>query len=110
MDRWHDMSDEARATFWRMLKTMNVTRVVIALVLLVYMSFDSKGARPPLMYSQACITYLIVSILFAVTTVYLQRRFMAQLTLQVAVDIGLISLLYFSTGGVRSGLVILYLF
>ena len=34
-----------RATFWRSLQTLNATRVVIALVLLAYLSVDSRGLR-----------------------------------------------------------------
>ena len=43
-------------------------------------------------------------------TVYWRRRFLIQLGAQIALDIGVISLLYISAGGVRSGLAILYLF
>ena len=39
-----------------------------------------------------------------------RRRFLAQLLLQIACDLALISLLYLGAGGARSGLAILYLF
>ena len=51
MARWQALSAESRETFWRSLQTLNATRIVIALVLLLYLSFDGKGARahtPPL--------------------------------------------------------------
>ena len=39
--RLQALSAGSRATFWRSLQTLNATRVVIALVLLVYLSFDN---------------------------------------------------------------------
>jgi two-component system sensor histidine kinase PilS (NtrC family) len=112
MARWQALSVQSRDTFWRSLQTLNATRVVIALVLLVYLSFDSKGvsAAGQHLYAETCIGYVFAAILFSILTIYWRRRFMLQLGCQIALDIGVISLLYVSGGGVRSGLAILYLF
>lgn len=112
MLRWQVLSIESRETFWRSLQTLNVTRIVIALVLLLYLSFDSKGVRPGshTLYAETCIAYLLVAVAFGMLAIYWRRRFMFQLGAQIAVDIGVISLLYVSAGGARSGLAILYLF
>jgi two-component system sensor histidine kinase PilS (NtrC family) len=102
----------SRATFWRSLQTLNVTRIVIAGVLLVYMVFGAKpggGLLAPAL-AQLCGLYLVLAFAFALTALRWQRRFLLQLAGQVAVDIVVISLLYQDAGGVRSGLAILYLF
>jgi two-component system sensor histidine kinase PilS (NtrC family) len=112
MARWQALSAESRDTFWRSLQTLNATRIVIALVLLLYLSFDSRGTRPgsPQLYAETCMAYLVVAILFGMLTVYWRRRFLYQLGAQIAFDIAVISLLYVSAGGARSGFAILYLF
>jgi two-component system sensor histidine kinase PilS (NtrC family) len=110
--RLQALSAESRATFWRSLQTLNATRVVIALVLLVYLSFDSRGLRAAgeYPYLPICLAYLGLAIAFALTAVYWRRRFLLQLLSQIACDLAIISLLYLAGGGVRSGLAILYLF
>jgi two-component system sensor histidine kinase PilS (NtrC family) len=108
MARWQALSAESRDTFWRSLQTLNATRIVIALVLLLYLSFDSKGPRAG--YAETCMVYLAAALMFGMLTVYWRRRFMFQLGAQIALDIGVISLLYVGAGGARSGLAILYLF
>ncbi len=112
MARWQALSAESRETFWRSLQTLNATRIVIALVLLLYLSFDSKGAQSGFLqlYAETCIAYLVAALLFGMLTVYWRRRFLLQLGAQIALDICAISLLYVSAGGARSGLAILYLF
>jgi two-component system sensor histidine kinase PilS (NtrC family) len=110
--RLQALSAESRATFWRSLQTLNATRVVIALVLLVYLSFDVRGPRAAGQYPYLplCLAYLGLAIAFALMAVYWQRRFLLQLLPQIACDLAVISLLYLAGGGVRSGLAILYLF
>ena len=106
------LSAESRATFWRSLQTLNATRVVIAMVLLLYLSFDSPGWRGAgqFMRGQLCLVYLLLALGFALLTALARRRFLLQLMAQIALDIVVISLLYAAGGGVRSGLAILYLF
>jgi two-component system sensor histidine kinase PilS (NtrC family) len=110
--RLQALTADSRATFWRSLQTLNATRVVIALVLLVYLSFDNRGlhAAGQSFYLQICVVYFGLAILFALSAVYLQRRFALQLLSQIACDLAIISALYLAGGGMRSGLAILYLF
>jgi two-component system sensor histidine kinase PilS (NtrC family) len=112
MARWQALSAESRETFWRSLQTLNATRIVIAAVLLLYLSLDSRGARSggTHLYAETCVAYLVAAILFGMLTVYWRRRFLYQLGAQIAFDIAVISLLYVGGGGARSGLAILYLF
>ncbi|HEY8607273.1 MAG TPA: ATP-binding protein [Noviherbaspirillum sp.] len=104
---------DTRDTFWRTLQTFCATRVVIAVVLLVYVAFNQiKGDRPvagPLDW-HTCVAYLLLAAGFAAMVATYRRRFMWQLLAQIVVDLAAISLLYVMAGGARSGLAILYLF
>jgi two-component system sensor histidine kinase PilS (NtrC family) len=105
------LSAESRATFWRSLQTLNVTRIVIALVLLVYLTFDARrGHMVGTAYAETCVAYVLGALAFAAVTQYWRRRFLWQLSCQILVDIAAISLLYVAAGGMRSGLGLLYLF
>ena len=111
MARWQALSLESRDTFWRSLQTLNATRIVIALVLLLYLGLDGSSVRPHghQLYAETGIAYLAAAALFCMATLWWRRRFLAQLCVQIACDIAFISLLYISAGGARSGLAILYL-
>ncbi|MGZ5203163.1 MAG: histidine kinase dimerization/phospho-acceptor domain-containing protein, partial [Telluria sp.] len=109
------LSAEARETFWRSLQTLNVTRIVIALVLLVYLTVDARRGHigsqlSGTAYAEICTTYLLAALLFAVVTQRWRHRFLWQLSCQILVDITAISLLYLAAGGARSGFGLLYLF
>jgi two-component system sensor histidine kinase PilS (NtrC family) len=115
MTSHHSLSAASRATFWRSLQTFTVTRIVIALVLLVYLSVDARhgsvsGQMSGVAYAETCVAYLVAALLFAVVTQRWRHRFLWQLSSQILVDIGVISLLYLAAGGARSGLGLLYLF
>ncbi|MDC8758719.1 two-component system sensor histidine kinase NtrB [Janthinobacterium fluminis] len=103
---------EQRETFWRSLQTLSLTRMVIAIVLLLYLVVGGLGWQGVgnFAYGEICSGYLLVAAVFALLTVYWRQRFLAQLLVQLAVDVSVISLLYMDAGGVRSGLAILYLF
>ena len=111
MVSWPTLSAAARATFWRSLQTFTVSRIVIALVLLLYLSIDTRRSHlPGVTYAESCVAYLAAACGFAVVAYRWRHRFLLQLGSQVLVDIGLISLLYLAAGGLRSGLALLYLF
>jgi two-component system sensor histidine kinase PilS (NtrC family) len=106
------LSQESREALWRSLQTMNVTRVLIALVLLAYLGLAPSGARDAnaAMYAETCAGYLACALVFTGLTSYWKRRFLVQVCSQIAVDLAVISLLYLAAGSARSGLAILYLF
>ena len=111
MAPWLPLSAESRSTFWRSLQTLTVTRIVIALVLLLYLSVDvRRGRLDGALYAETCIAYVLAALLFAAVAQRWRRRFLWQLAGQVIVDIVAISLLYLAAGGMRSGLALLYLF
>lgn len=104
--------DAAHGTFWRSLQTMGATRVVIAGLLLLYLTLEGGtwNGLGQLLRGEICGSYLLLSATFWLLAVYWRRRFLWQLLAQIAVDIGVISVLYLAAGGVRSGIAILYLF
>lgn len=102
-----------RETFWRTLQTFCVTRIVIAVVLLVYFGFNAVRGVEAVEVTDSWdmfVAYGLVAVVFALSSVYWPRHFITQLLIQLMVDIAAISLLYVSAGGARSGLAILYLF
>jgi two-component system sensor histidine kinase PilS (NtrC family) len=115
MAPWQPLSAASRETFWRSLQTLNATRIVIALVLLVYLAVDARHGQGfsrlgGAVYAQTCVAYVMAALLFAGITQRWRRRFLWQLCCQILVDITVISLLYLAAGGARSGLGLLYLF
>lgn len=106
------LSREARTTLWRSLQTFTVTRIVIALVLLLYLGVDigGDGLRLDAASTRTCLAYLAAALVFGALATWWRRRFAWQLGVQIAVDLAAISLLYLEAGGMRSGLAILYLF
>ncbi|HZW20078.1 MAG TPA: ATP-binding protein [Noviherbaspirillum sp.] len=108
-----NVTRETRETFWRTLQTFCVTRIVIAVVLLVYFGFNAiRGAEAVELTDswELFVAYGVLGVVFALSAVYWQRQFIFQLLVQLMVDIGAISLLYVAAGGARSGLAILFLF
>jgi len=110
--RWPALSTQSRTTFWRSLQALNVTRIVICIVLLLYMAFEVRDGRAGTdpAYARTCFFYLGAALCFGLVSAFWKRRFPLQLAVQIAVDLFAISLLYQAAGGVRSGLGILYLF
>ncbi|GAB3463196.1 HAMP domain-containing sensor histidine kinase [Massilia terrae] len=106
------LSEESREALWRSLQTMNVTRVVIALVLLAWIGLSSNAERPPTgaLFAKTGAAYLACALGFTALTSYWRRRFLVQVSVQIAVDLAGISLLYLAAGSARGGLAILYLF
>lgn len=103
----------ARETFWRTLQTFCITRIVIAVVLLAYLSLDAvkdPGSRELFVDWKTCAVYLLLAVCFALLSVYRRKRFTLQLLAQLTTDIVAVSLLYIAAGGIKSGLAILYLF
>lgn len=105
--------NEKPETFWRTLQTFNATRIVVAMVMLAYLSTQSKSE---IWFSQlftnpeTCSVYLLCAVAFTAITAYYRRYFMWQIVLPITVDIVAVSILYIGAGGAKGGLAILYLF
>ncbi|MDO8300638.1 nitrogen regulation protein NR(II) [Lacisediminimonas sp.] len=107
------LSDGERETFWRTLQAFNGTRLAIAVVLLLYLSFNSREGYwvfDQFLYREACVLYLGFGLLALVLGSRLRRNFILQVMAGIAVDIIVMSAFYIAAGGVRSGLGILFLF
>ncbi len=107
------LPEEAGENFWRTLLTFNITRVVIALVLFVYLIFNIKKdawESDQLIFWPVCSMYLLLSMAFIVSALYYRRHFFLQLLSEIGIDILVISVLYAMAGGTKSGLAILFLF
>lgn len=102
---------ETRPSFWRSLQTFNITRVVVAAVLMIYINFHSTGIEVArqFLYPDTDLFYLVAAIALAISGWYHRSHFMLQLLTQVVLDLAIISLLYIASGGARGGLAILYL-
>lgn len=110
----HDVRHtEISATLWRSLQTLNFSRVIVALALLLSLSFKSFNdywlVEPAFLRALAA-SYLLIAVTFIAIKVRWQQRFLLQLVTQITLDIVVISLLYVGAGGSKSGLIILYLF
>ncbi len=110
---WPSMLQEPRETFWRTLTTFTATRILIALVLLLYLSLNSRNLfvdAGQQTYWQTCIAYLVLALCFFFLALKARQRFLLQLAAQITCDIIVVSILYIVGGGGHSGLAILYLF
>lgn len=110
----HDIRQQVvSATLWRSLQTLNFSRVLVALALLislVFKVFTDYWLFEPNTLRVVAASYLVVALGFVILKWKCQQGFMLQLVTQVAIDLIVISLLYVGAGGSKSGLVILYLF
>jgi two-component system sensor histidine kinase PilS (NtrC family) len=104
---------DVNATLWRSLQTLNLSRILVALALLLSLSFkaftDYWLFEPSFLRILAA-AYLLAAFGFVMLKWKWQQRFLLQLISQVALDVIVISILYVGVGGSKSGLVILYLF
>jgi len=106
-----ERDDDAAAPQWRTLQYLALARLVIAIGLLLATAAlgDSIGSgwSPP--YIAAAGVYFLGAAALAAASIYLRRRAVAQIYLHIAFDLLLISALTIASGGLRSGLVVLYL-
>lgn len=99
--------------FWRSLAYFNVYRLAVALVLLatVVLAGDNLvlGSANSRLYLTVGVAYLAAALVFAVMIRMRRLRFNMQLALQVAADVGAITLMLRASGGIQSGLGLLLL-
>lgn len=96
------------ASYWRSLRYFSIYRVVVALVFLITYLLTRGGANlasqnPPL-YLTANSAYVLVAFILLVLMQRVQRFFSLQLTIQVATDVGFLTLLMYASGGQASGI------
>ncbi|MDB5796740.1 MAG: two-component sensor histidine kinase [Paucimonas sp.] len=100
-------------TFWLTLQAFNATRLAIAVVLLLYLMFNSREGFwvfDQFLYLETCVLYLGLALAALVLPSLTRRNFTLQVMVGIAVDIAVMSTFYIAAGGARSGLGILFLF
>ncbi len=99
--------------FWKSLFYFNLSRMILAAVLLgavmVYSDGRVFGASNPKLFYNTCIVYFVLSLGFAWALNRVRTVFTAHLTVQAVTDVIVITLLLHASGGIRSGLGILLL-
>jgi two-component system sensor histidine kinase PilS (NtrC family) len=101
------------ASFWQSLQYFNLYRLGVATVfvcaILIYGGSHSFGSQNPGLFAQVSFVYLMLALLFYVALRQFQRGFSLHLTLQVATDILLLTLLMYASGGAKSGMAFMLL-
>ncbi len=103
--------DDDSAPQWRILQYLGLARLIIAIGLLLAIAAlgpSIRGGSAPA-YLAAAIIYFVGAAALAAASMYLRRRAVVHITAQIAFDFALISALMIASGGLRSGLVVLYL-
>lgn len=99
--------------FWKSLRYFNLSRLVLASVLLVAIGLYGEsrvfGATDPALFYRVCIGYLALSIAFAWALRRLRTLFPVHLAIHAVCDVVVVTLLLHASGGIRSGLGILLL-
>ncbi|MFZ6655529.1 sensor histidine kinase [Undibacterium sp. TJN19] len=106
-------ASEPTYSFWRSLQTLNGSRIVVAVSLLALLSLRSGKdiwVAEHLFVRDVCLFYFCASVSFVVFKLLYRHRFLWQLTIQILLDLAVISIMYAAAGGSKSGLGILYLF
>lgn len=101
------------ASLWRSLQTLNLSRVVMALLLFLYLSWFEIKSNDFLSLSVLqglALLYGFSSIFFVLLKHRWPKRFLTQLSVQISFDLCMITLLFLSLNANKSSLLILYLF
>ncbi len=99
-------------SFWRSMRHLADSRVVVALLLLAYLPYVSRGGVADLSFDRQAFlglssVYAVVAVVFSTWVRVSQRAFHLQLLAQMLADIVLIGLVMSAAGGARSGLGVL---
>ena len=97
---------------WRSLRFFTVYRLVIALLLasaVRYADVLEIGAQNRELYARASITYVVLAAGFLMLVMRARTRFTGHLSLQIVVDIVLLTVMMSASGGQKSGLAALIL-
>jgi len=112
-DREDSPSAVAPEAFWKSLFYFNLSRMLLAAVLLgaVLTYGDGRvfGASNPRLFYNTCVIYFVLSLGFAWALNRMRTMFSVHLTLQAVTDVVVIIFLLHASGGIRSGLGILLL-
>jgi two-component system sensor histidine kinase PilS (NtrC family) len=112
-DREDSPSAVAPDAFWKSLFYFNLSRMILAAVLLgavlIYGDGRVFGASNPRLFYHTCVVYFLLSLGFAWALNRVRTMFSAHLAVQAVTDMAVIIVLLHASGGIRSGLGILLL-
>lgn len=99
-------------SFWRSLRHLADSRVLVVVLLLAYVPFVERSPDYQLPFDRplfiaSCLIYLAIALGFSAWVRSSQTAFQVQLLGQIAVDIVMIGLIMSAAGGVKSGLGVL---
>jgi len=104
---------EASASFWTSLRYFNLYRIAVAALFfvttLVYGDALNLGSHNLPLFRAVAGAYLVAGVFFHIVLRNLRALFNEQISLQAFVDILAITLLMYSSGGIRSGLGVMLL-
>jgi two-component system sensor histidine kinase PilS (NtrC family) len=100
-------------SFWISLQYFNLYRIAVALLFLgaTYFAYEPTnfGTHDLVLFRAVCVGYLLLGIALQFTLRAVRERFNLQLTLHALLDIVVIPLLMYASGGIRSGLGVMLL-
>ncbi len=109
----HGFADRVPDSFWVSLRYFNVYRIAVVTVFLgSAVSYHDElplGQHSLPMFLYTCGAYLLAACIFQAVMFLVRERFSVQLTLHVFADIAAITLLMYSSGGMKSGLGVMLL-
>lgn len=107
------VSPAAPEAFWKSLFYFNLSRMILAAVLLgavlVYSDGRAFGSSNPHLFYNVCVIYFLLSLGFAWALNRVRTMFSVHLALQAVTDVVIITIMLHASGGIRSGLGILLL-
>lgn len=97
--------------YWRVLQVFSIYRVMltVTLFLLHALQAGNIGNFEPLLYLYVLLIYLMLSIVYSVNSFFRTTKYYNQVTIQIITDIVALILIIHSSGGMFSGLAILFL-
>ncbi len=100
-------------SFWRSLRYFSYYRLIVATVFLASIVFSqgtlNLGSQNPRLFLWACVAYFAYAITNLALLARWRQAFNLQLTQQVIVDILLLTILLFASGGSKSGIAMMLL-
>jgi two-component system sensor histidine kinase PilS (NtrC family) len=113
LKREDGLSSVAPEAFWKSLFYFNLSRMILAAVLLgaVLTYGDGRvfGAADPKLFYNTCVVYFLLSLAFAWALNRVRTMFSVHLAVQAVTDVVVIIFMLHASGGIRSGLGILLL-
>jgi two-component system sensor histidine kinase PilS (NtrC family) len=100
-------------SLWRSLKYFSYYRLIVGCVFLGTIVLTggalTVGSQSPVLFFWLCLAYVAAAGVFLVSLVRWRQAFHLQLTIQVVVDILMLTLLLFASGGGKSGIAMMML-